>query len=171
MDSKPTSERAHTFHWQDPGPALAVSRHLSGLEYLQGVMKGQFPPPPFPHVLGLLPQEVSAGKVVFSLEPAEFHYNILGSVHGGVTASLCDTAMGCAVHTMLPAGTGYTTLDLQVRFVRPLLTTTGRILCVGTTVHVGRRSATAEARVTDAHGKLYAHATTSCMVFAPERGG
>ncbi len=88
-------------------------------------------------------------------------------MHGGLAATLCDTAVGCAVHSTLPAGAGYTTLELKVNFIRPLSVDTGRVFCEGRVIHVGGRVATAEARVTDAAGKLYAHATTTCMVFRP----
>ncbi|MBC8075392.1 MAG: PaaI family thioesterase, partial [Chloroflexales bacterium] len=99
--------------------------------------------------------------------PAEYHYNPIGSVHGGVAATLCDSAMACAIHTTLPAGVGYTTLELKVNFVRPITVQTGRVTCEGTLIHMGGRVATAEARLTDASGALYAHATTTCLVLRP----
>ncbi|HEY0035194.1 MAG TPA: PaaI family thioesterase, partial [Longimicrobium sp.] len=97
----------------------------------------------------------------------EYHYNPIGVVHGGLAATMADSAMGCAVHSTLPAGAGYTTLEFKINFVRPLTRDTGRVLCEARTIHVGGRVATAEARVTDAEGRLYAHATTTCMVFRP----
>jgi uncharacterized protein (TIGR00369 family) len=106
---------------------------------------------------------------VFAVEPAEYHYNPIGLVHGGLACTLLDSAMGCAVHTTLPAGTGYTTLELKVNLIRPLTRETGRVLCEGTIIHVGGRTATAEARITDAAGALYAHATTTCMIFRGSR--
>ena len=107
------------------------------------------------------------GEVVFEFTPAEFHYNPIGSVHGGVLATLCDSACGCAVQSMLPAGSFYTSLDLSVKFLRPVTSATGRMTCGGTVTHLGSRSALAQARLTDARGKLFAHATSSCMIFRP----
>jgi uncharacterized protein (TIGR00369 family) len=104
---------------------------------------------------------------VFDITPAEYHYNPIGSVHGGVYATLCDSACGCAVHSMLPAGAYYTSLDLATRFIRPVTTGSGRLLCEGTVTHLGSRTALAEARLTDASGKLYAHATSNCLIFRP----
>jgi uncharacterized protein (TIGR00369 family) len=111
--------------------------------------------------------EIEEGRVVFTVEPAEYHYNPIGMVHGGLACTLCDSAMGCAVHTMLPAGVGYTTLELKVNFIRPLTRETGLVRCEGTVIHAGSRSATAEARLYDAAGTLYGHATTTCMIFRP----
>jgi len=110
---------------------------------------------------------VQPGTVVFEFTPAEFHYNPIGTVHGGVLSTLCDSACGCAVQSMLPAGTYYTSLDLNVKFLRPVSSGTGPMACTGTVIHLGGRSALAEARLTDAAGKLYAHATSSCMIFRP----
>jgi uncharacterized protein (TIGR00369 family) len=108
------------------------------------------------------------GRATFQVTPQEFHYNPIGGVHGGVFATLLDSACGCAVHTMLPAGVFYTSLDLSVKFLRPVLTSTGAITAEGTVVHLGRRTALAEGRITDADGKLYATATSSILVMRPE---
>ncbi len=113
--------------------------------------------------------EIEEGRVVFECIPAEYHYNPIGAVHGGLACTLADSAMGCAVHTMLPAGVGYTTLEIKTNLLRPITVETGRLLCEGKTVHVGRSAAVAEARLTDEAGKLYAHATTTCMVFEGAR--
>jgi uncharacterized protein (TIGR00369 family) len=102
---------------------------------------------------------------VFSLEPAEHHYNPIGSVHGGVFATLLDSAAGCAVHSTLPAGVGYTSVDLNVKFLRGMTTDTGRVTCEGRVVHGGRRMVLAEATLTDGSGRLLATATSSCLVF------
>ncbi len=107
--------------------------------------------------------------MVFECIPAEYHYNPIGAVHGGLARTLADSAMGCAVHTMLPAGVGYTTLEIKTNLLRPIAVETGRLLCEGKTIHVGGRIATAEARLTDEVGRLYAHATTTCMVFEGAR--
>jgi uncharacterized protein (TIGR00369 family) len=111
---------------------------------------------------------VRAGEVTVAFEPSERHYNPIGSVHGGIAATLVDTAMGCAVHTKLPEGTGYTTTDLQVRYLRPITARTGTVLATGVVVHLGRRTATAEARVIqESTGELLATATSSLLVLRP----
>jgi uncharacterized protein (TIGR00369 family) len=143
---------------------------MSGIEYLRAMMDGDLPGPPIVALLGFGFVEIEEGRVVFECEPAEYHYNPIGSVHGGLACTLFDSAMGCAVHTELPAGVGYTTVELKVNFLRPITTDTGRLLCEGTTIHVGGRIATAEARLTDESGRLYGHATTTCMVFRDGAG-
>ena len=109
--------------------------------------------------------ELEEGRAVFTVEPAEYHYNPIGVVHGGVAATLLDSAMGCAVHSVLPAGAGYTTLEIKVNYVRAMTSETGEVRCEARVVHVGGRTATAEGRITDAGGKLYAHGTATCMLF------
>jgi len=156
--------RTRTFTWEDPMVGAAAARTMSGLEYLEAMERGELPLPPIMATMGITGVHAEEGRVVVSLEPQEYHYNPIGVVHGGVASTLCDTATGCAVHSVLPAGTGYTTLELKVNFVRPLTRDTGRILCEGRTIHVGGRVATAEARVVDEAGKLYAHATSTCLV-------
>jgi uncharacterized protein (TIGR00369 family) len=161
------SDRERTITWQDPMPTARAARKLSGLELLHGMRDGQLPPPPIMETLGYDMVEITEGRAVFSIEPAEFHYNPIGVVHGGVSATLLDTAMACAVHSALPAGSGYTTLEFKVNFVRGITVDSGRMTAEGTLVHLGRSMATAEGRLTGADGKLYAHATTTCMVFGP----
>ncbi|MER3555473.1 MAG: aromatic compound degradation protein PaaI [Meiothermus sp.] len=158
-------ERTRTFQWQDPMVGAQAAKGMSGLEYLQAMQRGEFPPPPImaPLAFGFVGAE--EGRVLFKLTPAEFHYNPIGSVHGGVFCTLLDSAMGCAVHSALPAGAGYTTLELKVNLLRPLTAETGEVLCEGKTVYVGGRQTTAEGRIYGADGKLYAHGTTTCMVF------
>lgn len=159
--------RTRTITWDDPAPALRAARSMSGLEYLKAIQSGELPPPPIATLMDMTIVEASEGRVVFSAEPAEYHYNPLGTVHGGFAATLLDTAMGCVVQSLLPAGTGYTTLELKVNYLRPLTSSTGTVMCEGNVIHLGGRIATAEARVTDAAGKLYAHGTTTCMIFRP----
>ncbi|MBV9773199.1 MAG: PaaI family thioesterase [Gemmatimonadetes bacterium] len=160
--------RTRTYSWDDPLASAAAGAKLGGLEYLHAMQSGELPMPPIMATLGIGGAEFEEGRAVFWVDPAEYHYNPIGVVHGGLAATLCDSAMGCAVQSLLPAGSGYTTLEIKVNFVRPLTRDTGRIRCEGKIVHLGGRVATAEARVTDAAGKLYAHATTTCMVFRPE---
>jgi uncharacterized protein (TIGR00369 family) len=114
--------------------------------------------------MGMWIEEVSEGHVVFAAEPAEYHYNPIGTVHGGVAATLLDSALGCAVHSSLPAGTRYTTLQLNVNYLRPITGKTETLYCEGNVIHVGGRVATAEGRLTDTEGKLYAHGTTTCII-------
>lgn len=143
---------------------------LSGLDYLQAVARGELPPPPIGDTLGFrLPREedVQDGQVTFYLTPEEFHYNPIGSVHGGVYATLLDSALGCCIHTKLSAGVGYTTLDLSVKYLRPLKVGMSEVRAVGTVISVSQRVATAEARILDSTGKLYAHATTTCLILRP----
>jgi uncharacterized protein (TIGR00369 family) len=158
-----TRERNHT--WPDPALTASAARGLDGLTFLRQLAAGEVPPAPIATTLGMTLEDVDEGRVVFGLEPAEFHYNPIGSVHGGVYATLLDSACGCAVHSALPAGARYTSLDLTVKFLRGIDVGTGPVRCAGRLIHLGRSTALAEARLTDAAGRLYAHATSSCMVF------
>jgi uncharacterized protein (TIGR00369 family) len=157
--------RAH--EWADPAPAAAAARGLDGITFLREMMAGRLPPPPVAATVGFGLVSVEPGKAVFDITPAEYHYNPIGSVHGGICATMCDSACGCAVHSMLPAGAFYTSLDLSVKFIRPVTTQAGRLLCEGTVEHLGSRTALATARLTGADGKLYAQATSSCLIFRP----
>ena len=160
-------ERTRTFSWEDPHALAEAGRALSGLEFLRRVVAGELPRPPIAALMNFSVAEVSEGRAVFTAEPAEYHYNPIGVVHGGLAATLLDSAMGCAVHSTLPAGAGYTTLEIKVNFVRPLTAETGRVRSEARVIHVGGRTATAEGRVVDEAGKLYAHGTTTCIIFRP----
>jgi uncharacterized protein (TIGR00369 family) len=164
------SVRVRTITWDDPAVGADAAGTMSGLDYLHAIQKGALPAPPMLQLMGMEAIQFEEGRAVFAIEPAEYHYNTIGSVHGGLACTLLDSAMGCAVHTMLPAGAGYTTLELKVNLVRPLTIETGRVRCVGEMIHLGGRIATAEARVEDEDGVLYAHATTTCMIFRGQRG-
>jgi uncharacterized protein (TIGR00369 family) len=159
------AKRTRTISWQDTAIGLERSKAMSGLEYLKAIQTGEVPPPPIAVLMGFWVSDVSEGRVVFTAEAAEYQYNPLGTVHGGVIATLMDSAMGCAVQSMLPAGSGYTTLELKVNYVHAITIRTGMVYCEGKIIHVGGRIATAEARVTDDKGKLYAHGTTTCILF------
>ena len=161
--------RTRTFSWDDPVALAAVAANgKTGLEFMRAVADGELPPPPIAQLLDMEITELSEGRAVFALTPAEWMFNPIGSVHGGIAATLLDSCMGCAVHTTLPAGTGYTTADLQVRYLRGMDASTGRVLAEGTTVHAGRRQATAEGRlVVETTGKLLATATTGCHILTP----
>jgi len=158
-------QRTRTSTWDDPQKGAQAAKTMTGLAYLQSILDGQHPLSPIARTLGFELVAVEAGRAVFAVEPAEYHYNSIGVVHGGLVCTLCDSAMGCAVHTKLSAGVSYTTLEMKVNLVRPITVKTGRLTCTGTVIHVGRSVATAEARVEDEQGRLYAHATTTCMIF------
>jgi uncharacterized protein (TIGR00369 family) len=157
--------RSRTFHWTDPAVTAAQLGRRTGLELLQAMTTGELPAPPIMHTLGVDRIEAEDGRVVVALHPQEFHYNPLGTVHGGVLSTLLDTAAACAVHSTLPAGVGYTSLDLTVKFLRPVTIASGELHCTGTVLQRGRRTALAEARLTDTAGKLVAHATSTCLLF------
>jgi uncharacterized protein (TIGR00369 family) len=163
--------RERTIAWDDPVAAAAAGAGLSGLEYLQRIAAGEIPPPPIAVLLGFELVTVEEGRAVFAVTPQEFHYNPIGVVHGGLAATLLDSAMGCAVHSTLPAGMAYTTLEFKVNFARAITRDTGRVVCEGTLVHRGRTVATAEGRVTAADGgKLLAHGTATCLLFGANGG-
>jgi uncharacterized protein (TIGR00369 family) len=140
-------------------------RGMSGLELMTGLIEGRFPAPPIAEVLNFFLVEASSGRAVFEGTPVLQHYNPLGSVHGGVAATLLDSAMGCAVHTTLKAGIGFTTLEIKVNYVRAMTEKTGKVRCEGRTINVGSRIATAEGKLIDPQGKLLAHGTTTCLIF------
>ena len=165
-----TTERERTYSWGDPMESATAARTAAGVDLLRAVVAGELPGPPIAATLGFDLVEVEPGRVVFAFEPAEQHYNPIGSVHGGVYATLLDSAAGCAVHSMLPAGVGYTSLDLTVKFLRAMTVDTGRVTCVGTVTHLGGRTALAEARLLDAADRLLATAVSSILVIRPQPG-
>ncbi|MFC6285006.1 PaaI family thioesterase [Nocardioides sp. GCM10027113] len=156
-----------TFTYARPGQGdLHRMLELDGLGQLQAIVDGELPPPPLMATLGLTEFRAERGRVVTAMPAAEFHYNPLGTVHGGVLSTLLDTAAGCAVHSTLAVGEMYTSLDLTVKFLRPATVDSGLLTAEGTVIQRGRRTALAEARLTDGAGKLVAHATSSCMIFS-----
>ncbi|MFG2303331.1 PaaI family thioesterase [Actinacidiphila glaucinigra] len=157
--------RSRTFEWGDPEVSAAAVGRTSGLEFLRDVLAGRLPAPPIASTLGFTLEEVEEGRAVFAMEPGEEHYNPIGSVHGGVYATLLDSAAGCAVQSVLPEGMGYTSLDLNLKFLRPITVDTGKVRAVGTVLNQGRRTALAQAELFDATDRLLAHATSSCMLF------
>jgi uncharacterized protein (TIGR00369 family) len=159
------SHRSLTVSWEDPHAAAANGARLSGLDYMKGMIAGRFPRPPMACLLGFDLVEVGEGFAAFECRPGEQHYNPIGVVHGGLACTLLDSAMGCSVNSTLAAGMAYTTLELKVNLVRPLTMNTGLVRCEGRIVHRGSRTATADGRLIDAAGKLYAHATTTCIIF------
>jgi uncharacterized protein (TIGR00369 family) len=160
-----TAARTRTTEWDDPMAGARRGMEMSGIEYMRAILSGEIPPPPIAWTLGFGLAEVEEGRAAFTLTPAEFHYNPIGVVHGGVAATLLDSAMGCAVHSLLPAGVGYTTLELKVNLLRAITHDTGPVRAEATVLHAGSRTALAEARLVDAAGKLLAHATSTCLIF------
>ncbi|MFJ9723835.1 PaaI family thioesterase [Streptomyces sp. NPDC101209] len=158
-------ERSRTYDWHDPAISAASVGQGSGLHFLREILAGRLPAPPIAATLGMDLEEVDHGHAVFSLEPGEEHYNPIGSVHGGICATMLDSAAGCAVQSTLPQGMGYTSLDLTVKFLRPVTVDTGKVRAVGSVLNSGRRTALAEARLLDSADRLLAHATSSCMLF------
>ncbi|MFI6128897.1 PaaI family thioesterase [Micromonospora sp. NPDC051141] len=163
-----TQERSRTFTWSDPVAGAAHVGRRGGLDLLRAMIAGELAAPPVMHLIDMARMTADEGRVVVELLPQEFHYNPLGTVHGGVLSTLLDTAAGCAVHTTLPAGVGYTSLDLNVKFLRPVTVTSGMLRCEGTVLQRGRRTALAEARLTDPADRLVAHATSTCLLFPLE---
>jgi uncharacterized protein (TIGR00369 family) len=148
--------------------SATAARTSAGIDVLRALAAGELPAPPILATLGFELESVEPGRVVFAVDPAEYHYNPIGSMHGGVYATVLDSATGCAVHSLLPAGVGYTSLDLNVKFLRAVVVATGRIRCVGTVTHLGGRTALAEARLTDGRDRLLATATSSILLIRPE---
>jgi uncharacterized protein (TIGR00369 family) len=142
-----------------------VVASMAGLDFVRAIFEGKLPAPPIMQTVEPFDSTAEPGVVVFHSIPAFRHYNPIGLVHGGYAATLLDSAMGLAIHTALPAGSGYTTLEFKISFIRGMTVDTGPVRTEGRTLNVGRRAATAEARITDAKGRLLAHATTTCLVF------
>jgi uncharacterized protein (TIGR00369 family) len=150
----------------DPREVAVRGLQMTGMEYIQAIFAGELPAPPISETMGFRGVSAEPGRAVFEMEPGQQHYNPIGSVHGGVALTLLDSAMGCAVHTLLDAGVRYTTLEVKTNFVRPITADTGVIRCEGVVIHKGSRVATAEGRLIDAAGKLLAHGTTTCLIIA-----
>lgn len=141
------------------------AKKLSGYELIRGIRDGIFPVPPISKVMNFRLAEVEPGRAVFTGQPSLDYYNPIGSVHGGYAATLLDSCMGCALHSTLPAGVGYTTLEIKVNFVRPIFEDSGPLTAEGKVISVGKRVRTAEGRIFDAQNRLYAHGTTTCLIF------
>ncbi len=158
--------RSRTYSWADQRMDPEQVKRLTGLEFLQAIVAGKLPKPAIADTLGYTLTEVEKGLAVFEGGTDEFLYNPLGTVHGGYAATLLDSAMACAIQSTLPVGTGYTTVELKVNYIRPMTTRTGMVRCEGRMIHAGGRIGTAEGRVVGREdGKLYAHGTTTCLIF------
>ncbi len=140
-------------------------KSVSGLELLKGMLDGRYPGPPIAELMDFGMAELAPGRAVFTGRPGRKHYNPSGSVHGGFAATLLDSAMGCAVHTLVPQGQGFTTLEIKVNYVRPMFEATGEVRCEAAVINMGRTVATADGKIVDGKGRLIAHGTTTCMIF------
>jgi uncharacterized protein (TIGR00369 family) len=150
------------------GPGVSTLETLrghSGLELLQGLIAGRIPRPPINDTLNFYLIEVERGRAVFQGTPKPEFFNPIGSIHGGWTATLLDSCMACAVHTTVPKGQGYTTVEFKLNLVRPIMPDTGPLRAEGKVINAGRTIATSEGRLVDANGKLYAHGTETCLIF------
>jgi len=159
------TERQRIVEWEDPAPGVAVMPTLSGLDYLRAMIDGVLPPPPIASLMDMTLVEAAPGTATFVCEPGESHYNPIGTVHGGLVCTLLDSVLGCAVQTTLPQGQGYTSIEIKVNYLRPVLADSGPLTCVGTVTKPGNRVAFADGVVTDASGKVVATATGSLLVF------
>lgn len=156
--------RSLSISWSDPRILADAARSMSGIEFLQAIRDGKLPAPPIAQLLGMRLAEVERGHAIFEVVPAEHHYNPIGVVHGGLAMTMLDSAMACSVQTQIPAGSGYTTLEVKINLVRAITSQTGKLRAIGKVLHLGSRIGTAEGRLEDASGKLYAHGTTTCIV-------
>ena len=171
MVSDVGDQRSRTHTWYPPAPDWEAMKRLSGVEYLRRAFGDETTRPPIAGLLGLRAARFEEGRAVFEAEPAEFHYNPIGTVHGGFAATLLDSAMACAVHAACKPGQAYTTVEIKVNYVRPMTAGTGTVTCEGRTLAVGSRVATAEGRITDAQGRILAHGTATCLLVPLESPG
>lgn len=156
--------RSRIITWEDSAPRLKAAATMSGLEFIKAIAEGRLPPPPISRLVDMGIAEVGEGRVVFTLEPGEQHYNPLGTVHGGIIATVLDSAMGCAIQTSLPLGKFFTTLEIKVNYIGAILANTGTLRCEGRVIHRGSRTATADGTLLDSKGRLMAHGSTTCMI-------
>ena len=157
--------RERTISWQDPMIGASRAREMPGLDYLQSMIDGEIPPPPIITLMNMDLSSVSTGTATFTCEPNESYYNPIGAVHGGFLCTVLDSAAGCAVHTTLPVGVGYTSLEIKVSYLRAVSTTSGTLTVVGRVTKPGSRVAFAEAVATDSEGRIVATATSTLLVF------
>ena len=157
--------RSRTVTWYDPHVGAEAMGGMTGLEYLRAIGEGVLPPAPIAALMGMAPESVEAGEVVFRCTPDESAYNPIGLVHGGLVCTLLDSVIGCAVQTTLPAGTGYTSLEIKVSYLRAVRSGEGDLVATGRVTKPGRRAAFGEGEVRDTRGRLVASASSTCLVF------
>jgi uncharacterized protein (TIGR00369 family) len=160
--------RSKSVTWYDPAVTVAGGAGLTGLEFMQALVDGRLPPPPIALLINMAPRKVERGLVVFECTPDESVYNPIGVVHGGLVCTLADSATGCAVHTTLAAGIGYTSIDLTLNYLRPVTLDSGPLTATGRVVKPGRRVATATAEVHDGAGRLVATASSNCLIMGAD---
>lgn len=165
MDDDKQQERSRTFTWEDPSDALREGRKVSGSELFEKMRLGEVAQPPYTKLLGIELFDAGDGRFAMTLLPEEFHYNPMGCVHGGILSTLLDSVMSAAVHTALPAGSGYLTVSINITFLKPVYEHTGEVMAEGTLVSLRRQIATAEGRIVDMKGDVCATGTAICMVF------
>lgn len=158
------ANRSRTIQWEDPKSSSRDKQNISGRDYLCAIRDGSLAPPPAAALVGYHIVSVDTGRTVFGLEPSEYHYNPFSTVHGGMLSTLLDAAMTAAVMTLLPPGKACSTLDLKVSFIRPVSDRTGLVKAEANILHCGKRVATAQGHIHDKHNKLYAHATSTCLI-------
>jgi uncharacterized protein (TIGR00369 family) len=158
--------RTRTYEWVDPLETAEIGKTMSGYDFLNGILKGEIPPPPIATTLDFHPLSLEEGKVTFEFEPREFHYNPIGGVYGGVISTVLDTVMGCALQSKLPKGVAYTTLELKINFIKAVTYKSGKLKAEGRLIHLGKSTALVEADLKSEDGKLlYAHGVSTCMIF------
>ncbi|MCD0417292.1 PaaI family thioesterase [Rubrivivax sp. JA1024] len=157
--------RERVIRWDDPQALAKAGRTMAGRDFLEALLRGDLPLPPICHLADFNFDVVDDGRVEMILNPHESQYNPIGSVHGGIIATVLDSVLGCAVHTRLPFGKGYTTLEIKVNYLRGITGETGPMRAVGRVLHLGSRTAMAEASLSDASGRLFAQASTTCLIF------
>ncbi|GAA4681304.1 PaaI family thioesterase [Frondihabitans cladoniiphilus] len=160
-----TPTRTKTIEWQDPLVGAELAKSMSGLAFLEALVEGRIPPPPILALMNLRAVSAEFGRVEFACTPDESHYNPIGTVHGGFVCTVLDSVLGCATQTTLPEGQGYTSLEIKVSYLRPVLADTGELRAIGVVTKPGRRAAFAEGRVEDSEGRLVATATGTLLVF------
>ncbi|WP_296148448.1 PaaI family thioesterase [uncultured Flavobacterium sp.] len=157
-------ERTRNFTWEDPKIGAEKARKMSGLDYLNAMNSGEIPPPPIIKTMDFTLDKIEKGKISFGFTPEEFHYNPIGTVHGGVIATILDSAMGCTIHSVLEEGIGYTTLELKINYLKAVTIDSGKLTAVGKIIHGGKSTALVEAQLVDENGNVYAHAVSTCMI-------
>lgn len=157
--------RTRTFSWEDPNKTLEEAKKLNGYEFLMQVLEGNLPMAPIQETISSRVVSVEKGQVIFELKGEEFHYNPIGSVHGGIISTVLDSAIGCSLLSTLEIGESFTSLDLKVNFLRRITADTPPLTTKTKIIHKGRTTAYLECELLDEEGKLYAHAVSNCMIF------
>jgi uncharacterized protein (TIGR00369 family) len=158
-------KRSKVVTWHDPAPTTAKGLSMAGVDYLRAIVDGTLPPPPISGLMTFAMASVEPGRVVFTCEPDDSAYNPIGAVHGGLVCTLLDSVAGCALHSTLPQGKGYTSIEIKVNYLKGVRTSSGPLTAIGTVVKAGSRVGFTEGVVTDASGAIVATATSTLLVF------